>query len=163
MAQHAAMVKQMTKSKEGASDKSNEIPKNSMGIPTTRNIGAEPPKLPEPVQKKSRAEWNAMSPEEKHDHLRKNLAATQAALATHFAGPVQSAKITLLQNLKKTQMQIPRGSILVSGLVELDCPKAWIVVDVKAAWDPKTREYDKKSMTMGLRRIQMKKQPPARG
>lgn len=57
----------------------------------------------------------------------------------------------------------PRGSILVSGLVELEAPLAWIVVDVKAAWDPKTKSYDSRSMQMMLRRLQMKRQGPIGG
>lgn len=57
----------------------------------------------------------------------------------------------------------PRGSILVSGLIELDSPKAWLVMDVKAAWDPKTKEYDARSMQVVMRRFQMKKQAPLGG
>lgn len=54
----------------------------------------------------------------------------------------------------------PRGSIVVSGLIELDSPKAWLLVDVKAAWDPKTKQYDPRSMHVVMRRLQMKRQAP---
>jgi len=47
--------------------------------------------------------------------------------------------------------------------VELDSPKAWLVFDVKAAWDPKTRSYDARSMHLKLRRMQLKKQGPVGG
>ncbi|KAK3328789.1 hypothetical protein B0H66DRAFT_596404 [Apodospora peruviana] len=56
----------------------------------------------------------------------------------------------------------PRGSIAVSGLVEVDLERAWVVVDVLAWFDPKTEAYDEASMVMRIRRIQAKQQYPYR-
>ncbi len=56
----------------------------------------------------------------------------------------------------------PRGCVLVTGLVELAGPRGYVVIDVSAWWDPKTRKYDSKSMWMGMRRLQMKHQAPQR-
>ncbi|EPE09543.1 hypothetical protein F503_07319 [Ophiostoma piceae UAMH 11346] len=47
----------------------------------------------------------------------------------------------------------PRGSIGVSGLVELQSPVARIVLEVVAFWDPKTSKYDGQSMHVKLRSI----------
>ena len=47
----------------------------------------------------------------------------------------------------------PRGSIGVSGLVELQSPVARIVLEVVAFWDPKTNKYDGQSMHVKLRSI----------
>ena len=82
------------------------------------------------------------------------------ALHAHFFRPIMAFKAKLAQTWRPAPDFPPRGSILVSGLVELDTAKAWLVFDVKAAWDPKTREYDPRSMHIKLRRMQLKKQGP---
>lgn len=56
----------------------------------------------------------------------------------------------------------PRGCISVSGLVELETSKAWIVIDVFAWYNPKTRSYDPRSLWMGVRRLQHRQQSPMR-
>ncbi|KAG7137027.1 hypothetical protein HYQ45_005533 [Verticillium longisporum] len=55
----------------------------------------------------------------------------------------------------------PRGSIIVSGFVELESQNSFIVIDVIGFWDPKKRALDSKSSVMKARRIQMKFQSPA--
>lgn len=87
----------------------------------------------------------------------------QVALHSHFFRPIMAFKAKLAQTWRPAPNFPPRGSILVSGLVELDTPKAWLVFDVKAAWDPKTRAYDPRSMHVQLRRMQLKKQGPVGG
>jgi hypothetical protein len=74
--------------------------------------------------------------------------------------PWEAFKAILSQNLKRTPEQPPRGSVLVSGLVELEAPKGYTVIDVVAYWDPKTRQFDNKSMMVRLRRLQAKNQAP---
>ncbi|KAK4160171.1 hypothetical protein QBC43DRAFT_325792 [Cladorrhinum sp. PSN259] len=54
----------------------------------------------------------------------------------------------------------PRGCFAVSGLVEIETPRAYLVVDVLAWYNPKTREHDRPSMWMSLRRMQYKQQGP---
>lgn len=83
------------------------------------------------------------------------------AIAQHFLRPIMAFKVKLAQTWRPAKDYPPRGSILLSGLVELDTPKAWLVLDVTAAWNPKTRDYDARSMIIKLRRAQFKKQGPA--
>jgi hypothetical protein len=56
----------------------------------------------------------------------------------------------------------PRGCIMVSGFVELESHSAYIMLDVVAFWNPKTRKYDTPSMRVALRRVQQKLQRPVR-
>lgn len=82
------------------------------------------------------------------------------AIHAYFLKPITAFKNKLLQTWRSAPCFPARGSILVSGMVEIDAPKAWLVFDVKAAWDPKTKEYDPRSMVVQLRRMQHKKQNP---
>jgi hypothetical protein len=81
----------------------------------------------------------------------------------HFSKAVMAFKSKLGQTWRPAKDYPPRGSILVTGFVEVDSPKAWLVFDVKAAWDPKTKSYYEKSTSLSLRRLQMKKQGPLGG
>jgi hypothetical protein len=85
------------------------------------------------------------------------------SLRMHMLRAYMAFKTKLQQTWKPAPSYPPRGSIVVSGLVEFDSPHAWLVVDVKAAWDPKTKEYDPRSMLLVLRRFQMKRQEPGNG
>lgn len=82
---------------------------------------------------------------------------------SHFINAMMAFKAKLSQTWKPAVRFPPRGSIVVSGFVELDAPKAWLVFDVNAAWDPKTKEFDTRGMFLKLRRMQLKKQGPAGG
>jgi hypothetical protein len=81
-------------------------------------------------------------------------------LQSHFIRPMMAFRAKFFQTYKPVRDFMPRGSILVTGLVEVDAPKAWLVFDVKAAWKPKEKEFDANSMHVQLRRFQMKKQGP---
>lgn len=78
-----------------------------------------------------------------------------------FFAPLVAFKQKLQKTWKRTPDHPPRGSILMSGMVELESTAAYFVFDVSAAWDPKQRAYDKRSMHLVLRRFQWKKQGPA--
>lgn len=65
---------------------------------------------------------------------------------------------TLSKHYKPVKKLPPRGSIIVSGLVEIDAPNAWLVIDVRAAYQPKERVFHPGSMVVKVRRIQPKKQ-----
>lgn len=82
------------------------------------------------------------------------------SLKLHLQKAYMAFKMKFAQTWRPAPNYPPRGSIIVSGLIELDSPKAWIVVDVKAAWDPKTKQYDARSMQVVMRRLQMKTQAP---
>jgi hypothetical protein len=85
---------------------------------------------------------------------------TPPALQLHLRRAFVAFKTKFAQTWRPAPNYPPRGSILVSGLIELDSPKAWLVIDVKAAWDPKTKQYDPRSMHLVMRRLQMKRQAP---
>ncbi|KAA8574749.1 hypothetical protein EYC84_003999 [Monilinia fructicola] len=62
-----------------------------------------------------------------------------------FAKPIMAAKIKYVEMTKKLrpkQNLHPRGSIKVSGFVEIEAERAFLVFDVIAAWDPKKQDYD---------------------
>ncbi|ESZ91046.1 hypothetical protein SBOR_8565 [Sclerotinia borealis F-4128] len=80
-----------------------------------------------------------------------------------FAKPIMAARLkyrNITKELKPTQNLRPRGSVKISGLVELESDKAYLVFDVTAAWDPKTRDFDTNSMHITCRRLQRKKPVP---
>lgn len=125
-----------------------------------------PPQLPQPAGDAAKA-ITATSPEKSTLTGKKEnemeVSATAMAFHGHFFRAIMAFKAKMAQTWRPAPNYPPRGSILVSGLVELDSPKAWLVFDVKAAWDPKTRSYDARSMHLQLRRMQLKKQGPAGG
>lgn len=119
-----------------------------------------PPPLPPSMQNGTRATIPTR-PEEKSATGEDK--ALGLPLQGHFTKAMTAFKMKLQQTWKPARNYPPRGSILVTGFVEVDSPKAWLVFDVKAAWDPKTKKYDSRSMSLSLRRMQMKKQGPLGG
>jgi hypothetical protein len=85
------------------------------------------------------------------------------AIFGHFSRGVLAFRTKLQQTWQYAPGYPPRGSIFVDGLVELEAPKAWLVFDVKGAWDPKTNTFDSKSLVVHLKTLQMKKQGPLGG
>lgn len=87
---------------------------------------------------------------------------TQETLSSQFKTPIQTFKARWFKGMNGSKPHPPRGSVVVSGFVEVESKKSWIVLDVVAFWDPKTRQYDKRSMTVALRRLQAKEVAPLR-
>jgi len=85
---------------------------------------------------------------------------TAMALHQHFRHAITVFRTKLKQTWRPAPSYPPRGSILVSGMVELEAPKAYLVFDVRGAWDPQTKAYDPRSMHLQLRRFQWKAQGP---
>jgi hypothetical protein len=85
------------------------------------------------------------------------------ALHQHFNHAIVSFKSKVMQTWRPAMTYPPRGSILVGGFVELEAPKAYLVFDVRAAWDPQTQDFDQMSMFLQLRRFQWKAQSPSSG
>jgi hypothetical protein len=83
------------------------------------------------------------------------------ALQQRFFAPLLAFRSKLKQTWRPAPNYPPRGSILVSGMVELESTKAYLVFDVRAAWDPKAKAYDPRSMRLQLRRFQWKQQGPS--
>lgn len=92
----------------------------------------------------------------------KDMATSVDGMRQMAVGPWMEFRRKLSQSWKPTKDLPPRGSIMVSGMVELETPRAFIVVDVHGFWDPETRKFPFASMFMKVRRIQMKVQKPAR-
>ncbi|KAI1454824.1 hypothetical protein F4805DRAFT_438072 [Annulohypoxylon moriforme] len=80
----------------------------------------------------------------------------------HIQGPFMAFKQKFNQTWRPIQGLPPRGSIFVSGLVELATPRAYITIDATAFWDPKTKTFDNRTTNFRLRTIRMKTQSPAR-
>lgn len=55
---------------------------------------------------------------------------------------------------------IPRGSIVVSGWVELETKLDYVIVEVIGVWDPKTKAYDTTNCVLGVRKTRRKTQRP---
>lgn len=86
----------------------------------------------------------------------------QNAMHSLTSEPWKALKQRFAKTWKPKPEVPPRGSIAVSGLIELETTKSYVVIDVIAWWNPKTRSYHDKSMVMRLRRAQMKNQKPFR-
>ncbi|KAK4041845.1 hypothetical protein C8A01DRAFT_34096 [Parachaetomium inaequale] len=67
--------------------------------------------------------------------------------------PWKKLKQTYDRERRPFRADPPRGSIYVSGLVELETPKAWVVFDVTMWYDPKTKARAPFTTSLYLRRI----------
>ncbi|KAI1191763.1 hypothetical protein F5B17DRAFT_380845 [Nemania serpens] len=74
----------------------------------------------------------------------------------HTSGPWDKFKKSFVQKWQRPPAQPPRGSIRVSGLVEITTTDAIIMVDCMGWWDPKTRKYDPYTTSLQLRAIRPK-------
>ncbi|KAI0108948.1 hypothetical protein GGR51DRAFT_513692 [Nemania sp. FL0031] len=80
----------------------------------------------------------------------------------HTSGPWDKFKQSLARTWRRPAAYPPRGSIRVSGLVEIDSPHSALIVDCLAWWDPQTERYDPRTLSLQLRGIRPKKQSPLR-
>ncbi|RDL42433.1 uncharacterized protein BP5553_02412 [Venustampulla echinocandica] len=83
-----------------------------------------------------------------------------AALRQHFLKPIAAFKTKFKQTWSPARNYPPRGCIILKGLVELEGPKAYVLFDVSAAWDPKTKTFHKDSYDIKVKRLSAKKQGP---
>ena len=67
-------------------------------------------------------------------------------------------KKTFRQHSTSMTIESPRGTILISGLIELQNPKAILLLDVKACYDPRASQWV--VLTAVPRRFQAKNQSP---
>ncbi|KFY96111.1 hypothetical protein V498_02904 [Pseudogymnoascus sp. VKM F-4517 (FW-2822)] len=68
-------------------------------------------------------------------------------------------RFTNTANWKQVKV-IPRGSIVVSGWVELETKLDYVIVEVIGVWDPKTKAYDTRNCVLGVRKTRRKTQRP---
>ncbi|KAI1827463.1 hypothetical protein F4861DRAFT_536027 [Xylaria intraflava] len=80
----------------------------------------------------------------------------------HTSGPWDKFKKSLVQKWRRPQSYPPRGSIHVSGLVEITTPRAIVTVDCAAWWDPQTEAFDLKTLRMQIRALREKRQTALR-
>ncbi|KAK4129835.1 hypothetical protein N657DRAFT_561734 [Parathielavia appendiculata] len=74
--------------------------------------------------------------------------------------PWKKLKETFERTNRPPRPDPPRGSILVSGMVQLETPRAVVVFDVLAWYDPKTKSYAPGTVRITTRRWQPKQQLP---
>ncbi|KAJ9648596.1 hypothetical protein H2201_000927 [Coniosporium apollinis] len=93
----------------------------------------------------------------------KEKAASLPSLPTIQRQPIAMSVFanTWVKNWTPLNVEAPRGSIVVSGLIEVQGSKARATMDVVAAYDPKQNKYV--AMSLGVRRVQDKKQAPKGG
>ena len=82
-------------------------------------------------------------------------------VVTDFSSALTSFKDSLLKTWKFPHAPPERGTVLVSGLVELVGSKATCVLDVRAAFHPKENRFV--AIGVGVRRLQARKQAPKGG
>ena len=70
-------------------------------------------------------------------------------------------KRTLAKTWKPAGIPPPRGTFLVSGLVEVRGPRGLCVLDVQAAYHPRHSSWE--AIAIGVRRVQPRKQSPKGG
>ncbi|KAK6840745.1 hypothetical protein PG995_015955 [Apiospora arundinis] len=83
-------------------------------------------------------------------------------MSDHTSGPWETFKKKFAQSWKPAGNLPPRGSIGVSGMVEVGCPTATMTVEIWAFWDPQAKKFDPRTIQMRLKPIRMKHQAPLR-
>src|SRR6266536_1247718 len=122
-----------------------------------------PPALPQTIGDATKAITGANDPDKSaltgssSEEIQVAGAKQALAFRAHLTDAMKAFKKKFAQTFKPAPNYPPRGSILISGLVEIDSPRAWLVFDVRAAWDPKTKTFDARSMSIQMRRTQLKK------
>ncbi|KAI0539777.1 hypothetical protein GGR58DRAFT_211519 [Xylaria digitata] len=80
----------------------------------------------------------------------------------HTSSPWISFKHSLNQRWRRPGTYPPRGSIRVSGLVEVHTPHSIITVECAAWWDPQTAKYDARTLSLQMKAVRPKLQNPLR-
>ncbi|KAI1131779.1 hypothetical protein F5Y10DRAFT_232521 [Nemania abortiva] len=80
----------------------------------------------------------------------------------HTSGPWDKFKKTLVKRWRPAPAYPPRGSIRVSGLVEITTERAFLTVDCNGWWDPQTEKFDRRTLSLQLRTIRPKLQSALR-
>ncbi|KAI0466610.1 hypothetical protein F4859DRAFT_496759 [Xylaria cf. heliscus] len=78
----------------------------------------------------------------------------------HTSGPWDAFKKSLAKTWRHPQAYPPRGSMRVSGLVEVNTPHHIMTVDCLGWWDPQTKKFDQGTLVLSLRAIRPKVQSP---
>ncbi|KAH9883274.1 hypothetical protein F4778DRAFT_748064 [Xylariomycetidae sp. FL2044] len=140
----------------------------SSGTTTSTSVdkrAAEPPPAPETPSGSAAGDGNPVPTLPKAESGKPKSAKDMYMIrmtSEHTSGPWEALKRKYSQTWRPLYDYPPRGSVRVTGLVEINTPRAIITVDVSAWYDPKTKQYDNRSMIMRLRTIRVKQQRPLR-
>lgn len=165
VAQYAMMQKDIAMSRQqdtNASGQSASPPTDTFGKPI-HSVKSERT-TEEPLKRPSMAEILAMSPKERKERrmleYERSLRSSRRNIMESWQNPMVSFWATYALNVKRLKFDIPRGSLIFHGMIEVEGDGAYLIIDVRAALDPKTREFDDKSMELKLRSLKVKKQRP---
>lgn len=81
-------------------------------------------------------------------------------VSEHTAGAWQALKKKWKQAWQPKRPYPPRGAVNFNGLVEIVSPKASLVIDVSAWYDPKTNAIDGRTLHLGLRAVKPRQMAP---
>lgn len=81
----------------------------------------------------------------------------------HLARAQEVFKSTYRANARRIPNFPPRGAVLIWGPIELHSTSTFLVFEVKAWYDPKTKMFDQDSMVITLKRRVQKVQSPIGG
>jgi hypothetical protein len=135
------------------------------------STGASPP-VPSPPRDKAlggsehpaagESEQDTPGQKRRAEELKKRTEELRASLANTVSEPWKKFTEAYARERNNLRPDPARGSIFLSGLVELETPKAWVVVDVLGWYNPKTQTHDPGAVRMTFRRVQYKVQAPVR-
>lgn len=77
-------------------------------------------------------------------------------------GPWDLFKKNLVQKWRAPLAYPPRGSIRLTGLVEVSTSRGSLMVDCVAWWDPQMRKFDRRTLSLKLRATRPNEQGPLR-
>jgi hypothetical protein len=101
---------------------------------------------------------NTASGQSKEETSGENSRAAELILSLPGLQPWKRFKETYVRERGTITTPPPRGSITVSGLVELETPKAFVLIDILTWYDPKTNSFAPHSTRLYLRRVAEKRQ-----
>ena len=109
------------------------------------------------VPEKPAADQNSPSEKETAEKEHRGL---KLPLGDAVSQPWKNLREAFIRERSALKPDPVRGSLLVSGLVEVHTAQAFIVVDVWGWYDPKTRSHSPGTVRLRVRRVQRKVQRP---
>lgn len=81
------------------------------------------------------------------------------SMAKRCTHAIFTFRFTNTANWKQVKV-IPRGSVVITGWVEMETKLNFVIVEVVGVWDPKTKAYDTSNCILGVRKTRRKIQSP---
>jgi hypothetical protein len=149
------MQKALQRIRQEATKRPEEVKDPGSMTPSARASPAAPST---PHDKDIRSPDNSASGQSKQETSGENSRAAELILSLPGLQPWKRFKEAYVRERGAILAPPPRGSIAVSGLVELETPKAIVLVDILTWYDPKTNAFAPHSTRLSLRRVAEKKQ-----